>query len=136
MRRVDARSADDALASNKAIGPDGQTRTVSERVSRRVWVAAGGRCTICNRYLLNDETTGQDVMIGQLAHIVGWSTADGSPRGFEDLAVEMRNEPDNLLLLCYDQHKVVDDKSLWTVYDADTLRAMKREHETRVAMST
>ncbi|WNG87753.1 SAVED domain-containing protein [Mycobacterium sp. ITM-2016-00317] len=130
--RATAPSVDDALASNTVIGPGGQTRTVSERVARRVWIAAGGRCTICNRYLLDDETTGQDVMIGQLAHIVGWSTADGSPRGADDLAVELRGEADNLLLLCYDQHKVIDDKSLWAVYDADTLRALKREHESRV----
>lgn len=123
---------DNALASNTVVGPGGQSRTVSERVARRVWIAAGGRCTICNRYLLDDETTGQDVMIGQLAHIVGWSTADGSPRGSENLAVELRGEADNLLLLCYDQHKVIDEKSLWAVYDADTLRAMKREHESRV----
>lgn len=127
-----ARDVDDALASNKAIGPDGRTRTVSERVARRVWVAAGGRCTICNRYLLDDETTGQDVIIGQLAHIVGWSTADGSPRGSEEIDTALRNEADNLMLLCYDQHKVIDEKSLWAVYDVDTLRSMKRLHESRV----
>lgn len=131
MRTSPAR-VDAALASNTAIGPGGQTRTVPERVARRVWIAAGGRCTICNRYLLDDETTAQDIMIGQLAHIVGWSTADGSPRGGEDLACELRNEAENLILLCYDQHKVIDDKSLWVMYDADTLRAMKREHESRV----
>lgn len=130
--KISARRADDALASNQAIGPDGRTRTVPERVARRVWVAAGGRCTICNRYLLEDETTGQDVRIGQLAHIVGWSTADGSPRGSEDLDAALRNEADNLMLLCYDQHKVIDEKSLWAVYDADTLRSMKRLHESRV----
>lgn len=132
MPRGTACCVDDALASNTVIGPDGHTRTVSERVARRVWIAAGGRCTICNRWLLDDETTGQDVTIGQLAHIVGRSTADGSPRGAEDLAVELRNEAGNLMLLCYDQHKVIDDKSLWSVYDADTLRAMKREHESRL----
>jgi hypothetical protein len=125
-------SVDNALASNKAVGPDGQTRTVSERVARRVWVAAGGRCTICNRYLLDDQTTGQDVMIGQLAHIVGWSTADGSPRGSANLDAALRNEADNLMLLCYDQHKVIDEKSLWAMYDTDTLRSMKRSHESRV----
>jgi hypothetical protein len=127
---------DDAIASNKAIGPDGQTRAVPERIARRVWIAAGGRCTICNRYLLDDETTGQDVMIGQLAHIVGWSTAAGSPRGAADLDPALRNEADNVMLLCHDQHKVIDDKSLWDVYDADTLRGMKRNHEARIRALT
>lgn len=127
-----APSVDEALASNRVIGPGGHMRTVSERVARRVWVAAGGRCTICNRYLLEDETTGQDVMIGQLAHIVGWTTADGSPRGSQNLDAALRNEADNLMLLCYDQHKVIDTKSLWAMYDTDTLRSMKRLHELRV----
>jgi hypothetical protein len=127
---------DAAIASNKAIGPNGQTRTIPERIARRVWVAAGGRCTICNRYLLDDETTGQDVMVGQLAHVVGWSTAAGSPRGAAELDSTLRNEADNVMLLCYDQHKVIDDKSLWDMYDAETLRGMKRDHENRIRALT
>jgi hypothetical protein len=46
--------------------------------------------------------------------------------------VELRNEADNLMLLCYDQHRVIDDKPLWSMCDAGTLRAMKRAHESRV----
>lgn len=120
----------------KAIGPNGETRTVPERVARRVWIAAGGRCTICNKYLADDEFTGQDVMVGQLAHIVGWSTATGSPRGGHELAASVRNGTDNLMLLCYDQHKVIDDKSLWDAFDVTTLRAMKRKHEARIRKLT
>src|SRR4051812_36954602 len=101
----------------KAIGPDGTTRTIPERVALQVWVAAGGRCTMCNRYLLLDEHTGAPVFIGQLAHIVGWTTTEGSPRGDYPLPVGDRNLPDNLMLLCYDQHKVIDNRSLWEAYD-------------------
>src|SRR5689334_13824016 len=97
-----------------------------ERVARRVWVAAGGRCTFCNRYLLEDEFTGQPVAIGQLAHIVGWTDADGSPRGRDELDLAERNEADNLMLLCHDQHKVIDAQSLWELYTADELRTIKR----------
>jgi hypothetical protein len=116
----------------KAIGPDGATRTNPERVALQVWVAAGGRCTMCNRYLLVDEHTGAPVFIGQLAHIVGWTTTEGSPRGDDPLPVADRNSADNLMLLCYDQHKVIDNRSLWDAYDRDTLRRMKREHEHRI----
>ncbi|GAB4001405.1 SAVED domain-containing protein [Glycomyces albus] len=91
---------------------------------------------MCNRYLAEDEVTGQDVMVGQLAHIVGWSTAEGSPRGRDDLDGSQRNLADNLMLLCHDQHKVIDDRSLWEVYDSDTLRAMKRTHELRIRSLT
>ncbi len=91
---------------------------------------------MCHRYLADEEVTGQDVMVGQLAHIVGWSTAPGSPRGREDLPGAQRNLVDNLMLLCHDQHKVIDDRSLWEVYDTETLRAMKRKHELRIRKVT
>lgn len=91
---------------------------------------------MCNRLLVDDEFTGAGVSIGQLAHIVGWSTAAGSPRGSEPLPVDERNDEGNLMLLCYDQHRVIDSRSLWQVYDADTLREMKRRHEQRIRQLT
>ncbi|MFC3897978.1 SAVED domain-containing protein [Lentzea rhizosphaerae] len=124
------------MTATKVVGPKGETRTVPEAVARHVWVAAGGRCTICNRYLLADNVTGQEVSIGQLAHIVGWSTAPGSPRGDHELPVEQRNSAENLMLLCHDQHRVIDHKSLWEVFDVDTLRALKRSHEERIRKLT
>lgn len=120
----------------QAIAADGTTRTIPDSVARRVWVAAGGRCTMCNRYLLDDEHTGAKVSIGQLAHIVGWTTASGSPRGDDSLDVAERNLEGNLMLLCYDQHRVIDNRSMWDVFDADTLRAMKRTHERRIKQLT
>lgn len=124
------------VSATVAVGPDGQTRAVPERIARRVWVAAGARCTMCNRYLADEEITGRDVMVGQLAHIVGWSTALGSPRGSDFLPPNERNLAANLMLLCYDQHKVIDDRSMWEVSDANTLRAMKRKHELRIRRLT
>lgn len=117
-------------SSNKAIGPNNQTRHVPEDVARRVWIAAAGRCTICRKDLTRETITGQDVLIGQLAHIVGWSKADGSPRGrLSSLPEHQRNTFENLMLLCHDQHKAIDTRSLWAVYDEDTLRRLKRTHE-------
>jgi hypothetical protein len=124
------------VSATLAVGPDGQTRAVPERIARRVWIAAGARCTMCNRYLADDETTGRDVMVGQLAHIVGWSSAPGSPRGSDPLPEAERNQAANLMLLCYDQHRVIDNRSLWVVFDVDTLRAMKRKHEQRIRKLT
>lgn len=121
---------------NVAIGPNNTTRSISEPVARRVWIAAGGRCTFCNRWLLDDDTTGQPVFIGQLAHVVGWDTTAGSPRGTEPLPIADRNGADNLMLLCYDQHHVIDSRSLWTIYDSDRLRALKRQHEHRIKQLT
>jgi hypothetical protein len=130
------RGSSTAPTPTQAIGPDGATRSIPDRVALRVWVAAGGRCTICNRYLLSEEYTGTDVLIGQLAHIVGWTTTPGSPRGDDPLPITDRNLCDNLMLLCYDQHRVIDSRTLWETYDAATLRAMKRRHEQRIRQLT
>lgn len=132
------RTTDDGtdVSATRAIGPNGQTRAIPERIARRVWIAAGGRCTMCNKYLMDDEFTGQDVLVGQLAHIVGWSNTAGSPRGRETLPVSVRGEADNLMLLCYEQHKVIDDKSLWETFDVATLRRFKRTHEARIRKLT
>ena len=117
-------------------GPDGATRTISDRIALRVWVAAGGRCTMCNRRLVDDPHTGAGVSVGQLAHIVGWSKKPGSPRGEDELPVDERDDEANLMLLCYDQHRVIDNRSMWDVFDADMLRSMKRRHEQRIMQLT
>lgn len=120
----------------RVIGPGGQSRTIPDEVARRVWIAAGGRCTFCNKNLVQDEVTGQEILIGQLAHVVGWSTSKGSPRGDDQLPPGNRNTAENLMLICYDQHHVIDHRSMWDVYDADTLRRMKRQHEATISKLT
>jgi hypothetical protein len=91
---------------------------------------------MCNKPLVTDGCTGADVSVGQMAHIVGWKNAEGSPRGVDPLPADERNDADNLMLLCYDQHRVIDNRSMWEVFDADTLRAMKRRHERRIQQLT
>ncbi len=124
------------LSELKAVSADGSRVEVTETVARRVWTAAGGRCSICNRYLLVDEHTGQAVFIGQLAHIVGATKAKGSPRGDEPLALPDRAMAANLMLLCNDQHKVVDDGTLWKTYSFERLRELKAEHEADIRRLT
>jgi len=123
-------------AVTRVVGPNGETRSISDRVALRVWVAAAGRCTMCNKPLVDDPYTVADVSVGQLAHIVGWSTEPGSPRGNDSLPGDERNDEANLMLLCYDQHRVIDSPSMWDVFDADTLRSMKRRHEQRIKQLT
>jgi hypothetical protein len=91
---------------------------------------------MCNRRLVDDAYTGAGISVGQLAHIVGWKKAEGSPRGMDDLPVDDRNDELNLMLLCYDQHRVIDNRTMWEVFDADTLRGMKRRHEHRITQLT
>jgi hypothetical protein len=76
--------------------------------------------------------TGQRGNFAQKAHIVAFSF-DG-PRGDELVPDEEINAFENLMLLCYDCHKLVDDNP--EDYSAAELRAQKNEHQERIFQLT
>jgi len=96
-----------------------------------VWIKSGGRCAICNRYLL-DDNFGTVVPVGENAHIVGRSAAAGSPRGNDPLPVAVRDNPENLVLLCREQHRLIDNPSLTRLFTVEELLDIKRTHEARI----
>lgn len=104
----------------------------SEQVRRDVWVRSGGRCALCNEYLLEGPMSGRTVNLGELAHIVGRSTGDRSPRGQDALDPALRDDADNLMLLCASQHGEIDAPGGLDVFTVDKLRRLKREHEDRI----
>lgn len=69
-------------------------------------------------------------LLGEVAHIVA-EQPDG-PRGSSPLSAEQRNEESNLLLLCFDHHKVIDDDPI--TYTIELLLAMRSSHLSWVAM--
>ena len=103
--------------------------SIKEQDRMRLWVRSGGRCAICNKYLLDLV---YDVFIGEMAHVVGWSKAKKSPRGDADLPLDERNTVDNLVLLCADHHKIVDTKALLEEFTIERLIKHKIEHEQRI----
>lgn len=130
MAQQDAKKTKTASAlANEARDATDARVTVDPLVARRVWVEAGGRCTFCKEYLAADGTTGQDVFIGQLAHIVGATDGAKSPRGRSPRTRKQRAEAENLMLLCAGEHKVIDTFEHWATYDVDQLRTFKRQHE-------
>ncbi len=106
---------------------------IKEPEKVKLWVRSGGRCAVCNKYLL-DEIYGTN--IGEMAHIVGWSTAPNSPRGKNDLSMEGRNFAENLILLCGDHHPIIDDKPQWAEFSVEVLMEMKKAHEERIHHQT
>lgn len=96
-----------------------------------VWIKSGGRCAICNRYLLNNDF-GDIVPVGENAHIVGRSTEPGSPRGNSPLLETDRDNPENLVLLCREQHKIIDKKALVPLFTVKELAQIKQRHEARI----
>jgi hypothetical protein len=111
-------------------------KQISEPEKRRLWVLAGGRCELCNKYLLEDERTAHRLNLGELAHNVGQSQAPGSPRGGADLQLDQRDLADNLLLLCGDDHHLIDARITRGEFTVEDLRRRKREHEDRIRYLT
>jgi hypothetical protein len=118
-----------AMGSSKSPRPS--RPSIPDRVRLRVWVAAAGRCTFCNRLVLENEDLGEPVPIGELAHNIGWG--ERSPRGGAEDDTEAE---DNLLLVCRSCHRPVDDGGVVGRYTVDELRTRKRQHEERIRMLT
>jgi hypothetical protein len=75
--------------------------------------------------LVVDETETDDPsIIGEEAHIV--AQKDDGPRGLSDLSIEQRDRFENLILLCRNHHKVIDDQE--KEYTVDLLKAYKATH--------
>lgn len=103
---------------------------IGVRDRKLLWGRSGNQCAFegCNRMLVvGADESDRDAVVGQEAHIVGRSPE--GPRGHAPDATP-DDSYENLILLCADHHKVVDDDpQTWTV---DRLQAMKAEHEQRV----
>lgn len=107
-------------------------RKLDPDVRLKVWVRSGGRCVICNTYLLEGGLTGREVTFGEVAHIVGQKKSANSPRGLENLDETLRDHPDNLVLICEDEHDEVDKRGTRDLFSVDGLQRLKREHEERI----
>lgn len=104
---------------------------ISDRVRIAVWNASNGLCAFpgCQRELTVMTDAGMPSLLGDVAHIIG-ASADG-PRGASPMSAVDRNLPPNLVLLCKLHHKQVDDDP--DRFTIDAMRAMKTEHEARIA---
>jgi hypothetical protein len=101
-----------------------------------LWVRSGGRCAMCNKWLLDDEHRLLPIPSGEMAHNVGRSTSSRSPRGDDPLAVDERNLAANLLLLCPDDHQIIDTKLGTDEFPVEKLRDIKARHEDRIRRLT
>lgn len=97
---------------------------VSERTSKVVWGQCAARCCMCKKDLLFEANGVVSSLIGEVAHIVGETSA--AARGASPLTLKERNEAENLLLLCRDHHKIVDDDP--ATYPVERLHKIKADH--------
>lgn len=99
-----------------------------------LWGRAANRCSLpnCRMPLMIDEGSDADeTNFGEECHIIGKSK-DG-PRGDHVLSDASLDSYQNLILLCRNHHKLVDDNPDY--YTVDMLKAMKANHEEWVRTS-
>lgn len=110
-----------------------QRKALSPRVKQLLYVRAGGRCQLCQDYLLESDELGYyEFNRGEMAHIVGQSLNATSPRGDFPLAKELRDEVENLMLLCARDHQTIDKAIEDGNFTVELLRELKREREAHI----
>lgn len=110
---------------------------IKESVRNALWARTAGRCTICNRRLLGDHRTYlHSVLLAELAHNIGATDGAGSPRRRDNDGIDDTEAEENLLLLCHDCHKIVDDPDHIDFFPPEKLRQIKESFERRIEMVT
>lgn len=105
--------------------------TISNRTRKTLWSRAAGRCSFpdCGIELTEDGgTEGPDSIIGEEAHIRARN--NGGPRFDESLTSLEIDANSNLILLCRNHHKLVDDQP--ARFSVKWLSECKRAHEFRI----
>jgi len=101
--------------------------TISLKTHKMLWGRFGNRCAFpkCKKILIEDKTdTDNESLIGEEAHIV--AKHSNGPRGDSYLTSGERDSYDNLILLCKNHHKIIDDQP--NKYTVDFLHKIKKEH--------
>lgn len=103
---------------------------ISDKTRKILWARSGNRCAICLRELVEVSTEIDDeAIIGEECHIIAREI--NGPRGNVPLANDQRDKPANLILLCRNHHKEIDDQP--NTFTVQVLTKIKLAHETWVS---
>jgi hypothetical protein len=102
--------------------------SINDKTRKTLWAKSGNRCLLC-RIELVQQTDGmtENLIIGEECHII--SASDKGPRGNVQYDGDYDGY-DNLILLCANDHKRVDE--LTDIYTVERLRLFKVIHESWV----
>lgn len=119
-------------AKSKALARTVERAYIPTSVRRDLWIAAAGRCEFrgCCKRVDRDFLTKARCKVGEYAHIIADSPAGA--RGVPGESERLADDPSNLMLACFDCHARIDRDGRSNEFTAEQLRAMKREHETRI----
>lgn len=100
---------------------------ITLKTRKMLWGRSANRCAMpdCRKELVEDETETDDPsVIGDEAHIV--AKEENGPRGKSDLTPEQRDTFNNLILLCKNHHKQIDDQK--EKFSVSLLHEIKDQH--------
>lgn len=98
---------------------------ISTKSRKLLWGRSGNLCTVCREVLSKGgDIFDSDTIIGDECHIV--SSATNGPRFNSELDVDF-DAYDNLILLCKNHHKLIDDRPI--EYSRAYLLDLKSKHE-------
>lgn len=98
----------------------------TEKVLKALFARSGNQCAFpgCT-HLLFELIDNQDMVWGEVCHIE--AASEKGPRYNPNSTDEERRSYKNLIVLCFDHHKIIDQ--LHHQYSVECLRQMKCEHE-------
>lgn len=96
---------------------------IHDKVKKDLFLISGGRCEKCSRPVIHIE--GDHSNICDIAHIYGLK--EGSARYEAGKEMSYLNSFDNLMILCKNCHKMIDNNP--SKYTVKKLEAMKRKFE-------
>lgn len=97
---------------------------ISDKVRNELWSKSGNKCAICNIDLFRNGLEGS-YNIGEICHII--SERPNGPR-YQD-GINDYDSFNNLIILCRNHHKEIDDPANITKYSIEALQDIKQKHE-------
>ena len=105
--------------------------SILDKDRKHLWAKSGNRCAICKQELFLPNKSNEDFNVGEECHIV--SSQVNGPRHIDNY--QDYDSYENLILLCRNHHKEIDDKSNISIYPIEKLHQIKDKHEKWVSES-
>jgi hypothetical protein len=106
--------------------------SINSKVQKLLYFSSGGFCQNprCNKELYKFFESGKITNIEELAHIIGQSKK--GPRGNNELDLLMRDEFDNIILLCPTCHTLIDKNP--DEFPIEMLLKWKKDHIDKIKL--